>query len=201
MVKRIAALLALGFTVGCVNVAAPAPAHARSDLDKWEKISETYCHIKPGEKAVGPKTDKAKAREQFSYDGLVAYDDAYRMSPLELVEDPLDVGRSILLHPDSKFAPPLGSSDWDRLLHWRANVCNSAEFKSEWSNVKKTLDEKYGKRMKPGYDEESKIEELYADKMAKMKAVLQGEQERRGIKDEEWAEIWGENSDEDDKDL
>ncbi|QBS43766.1 hypothetical protein DMB37_30390 [Nocardia sp. CS682] len=176
-------------------------------MDKWEKISETYCHIKPGEDAVGPKTSQAKAREQFSYEGLMAYDDAYRMSPLELVEDPLDVGRSILLHPDGKYAPPLGSSDWDRLLHWRANVCNSAEFKSEWSNLKKTLDEKYGKRMKPGYDEESKIVELYADKvelyadkMAKMKAVLQGEQERRGIKDPEWAELWDEDSDEDDKD-
>ncbi|MFI6165256.1 hypothetical protein ACIBCN_00575 [Nocardia sp. NPDC051052] len=196
MVKRLAALLVMGFAVLFVNI--PAPAYAGDDNEKWAKIFETYCHVKSGEDAIGPRTNVKAAHEQFSFKGLRAWDRAYALTPLELDEDPVAYGRSIVFGPDSKFAPPPGSSDWDVLLHWRDLNCNSEEFKAEWRNVKKTLDEKFGRKLKPGYENDAKINELYAEKMKQMREILQGEQQRRGIKDEEWAEIWGESGDKDD---
>ncbi|MFF3228649.1 hypothetical protein ACFYV7_38045 [Nocardia suismassiliense] len=175
MAKPLAALIAAGFSAALIAVSAaahavPAPIagpaekaaaaeqeQAKENLDKWSKIVDGFC-----------------SGEKFSDQGIRDYYEAYKLSPLQYRNNvhPADEARRALMGPDSKYAPPPGSTDADALRHWQYLMCNSAEFRADWANAYKTYEERLGTKMKPGMDEEDAILELYDKKMNMMLKVL-----------------------------
>ncbi|WP_378741625.1 hypothetical protein [Nocardia brasiliensis] len=194
MAKPLSALLAAGFSAVLIAVAAsahaaPAPIadpadeaaamqqkQAEENMNLWAKIADRFCGMK-GE-PINPQKDLEGSRKQFSDEGIRAYDKAYKLSPLEYYNDrhPADEARRALMGKDSKYAPPLGATDADRLRQWRYLLCSSAEFKRDWANAYKTYEEQLGTKMKPGMDEEDKILDLYDEKMDMMLKVLAKEE-------------------------
>ncbi|GAA5085559.1 hypothetical protein [Nocardia iowensis] len=69
---------------------------------EWGTVVEKFCELEPGVGPIDPNKDLEGARKQFSDAGIQAYDEAYRMSPLEFTQDPVPLVRAALLGPERK---------------------------------------------------------------------------------------------------
>ncbi|KAA8887524.1 hypothetical protein F3087_17765 [Nocardia colli] len=188
MAKHLAGLFAVGFSVLLIASSGAAHASPAGDAGQaaekqaaknertWFRIADLFCSV--GGEPINPQKDLAGSRKQFSDSGIREYDAAFKITPLQYRGgyDAVDAARSDIMGKGSKFAPPLGSTDADLLRQWRYGMCNSDEFRREWSNALKTEQERLGTKLKPGMDTDAAILDLYDEKMDRMLKVLKAEE-------------------------
>ncbi|MFD6158148.1 hypothetical protein ACFWF7_11125 [Nocardia sp. NPDC060256] len=180
---RLSALLVTGFSALLISgVASPHLAYAdTSAADRADELENSISKAKWGQlvdrfckKPINPKDNLKASRADFSDAGINAYDKALHMSPLELTQDPYKVARARTM-VDGKygnFAPTPGFTDEDTLRLWRALVCEVAAYKRQWNNEFKAATEKYGKQMKPEYEDDEAVLKLFEDKYKAMDDAL-----------------------------
>ncbi|MFF3228883.1 hypothetical protein ACFYV7_39250 [Nocardia suismassiliense] len=98
----------------------------KRNLNQWVAVVDAFCTP-----LTDPRKDPEGAKRDISNKDILAYDAAYRLSPLIFYRniDPVDATRDLTL--SGKFSPPSGfESGVDRLKWWRFLICNSAEYKN-----------------------------------------------------------------------
>ncbi|MFE9574953.1 hypothetical protein ACFYO1_01070 [Nocardia sp. NPDC006044] len=193
---RSSVLITTGLSVLFLSsIASPCTAHAGNDdaekkqyeeaTDIWAALTSAFC-----DGAINPsksEADRQAAEKQFNDAAIKEYDAAYRITPLQYSGgDPVDAARDATMrvitirrtvgdreHRSTKeyqadFSVPSGFSESDKLRYWRYLSCGVADYKTEYRNALKTYTEKYGTRLKPGYDNDPAIIVLYDTKMVGM---------------------------------
>ncbi|WP_069160255.1 hypothetical protein [Nocardia altamirensis] len=180
MKLRLPALVA-GISVLFITFAVPAHAsspasraeehsdeQAEANTKTWSEIVEVWC-----DNPANPREDLTKARKQMSDKRLIAYYEAYKLSPLDFgTYDRINIARSNLFRHRADWAPPAGSAEPDNIRMWRFLTCTSAESSAEWSNYRKQANEKYGTKLREGFEDDDAILALYDEQMIAMKKAM-----------------------------
>ncbi|MFI6998936.1 hypothetical protein [Nocardia sp. NPDC050175] len=183
MAARWSALVIAGFsTILIAGTAGAAPARVPDDV---KGVRDAFCNIgKVPTPPINPRDDLEGAQRQFSDEGILAYHEGEKMTPLDYRYDPMLRSLRIVLNPDGKFGPKGGNSysDADMLRAYRYYSCKGiVEFMTEYNNQKGFRSEEPVK-MKEGYNTDKQINELYHQAYLIEKQAVKDEQARQGLK-------------------
>ncbi|MFC9434495.1 hypothetical protein [Nocardia sp. NPDC057030] len=108
---------------------------------KWGKLSG---------RVVAAACSNAK---NFSDSGISEWWDTFDLSPLTFRQSPTKAAIALVFNPDSKYAPPAGSTSGPELQRYALDkFCNADEVRREFLGALKKFSEQYGGKLKPGKD-------------------------------------------------
>ncbi|MFE9574977.1 hypothetical protein ACFYO1_01190 [Nocardia sp. NPDC006044] len=173
-------ILLAGAPAGADPFGAAAPAdsaEAISDQPDWVidpkvKTLDDFNKSKWGKlsgKIVVAACDNAKS---FTDSGIGRWWDTYDLSPLTFRQSPTRAAIDRVFNPDSKFAPPAGSTGADLQRHALDKFCNSDEVRREFLNALRTFSEQYGGKLKPGKETDFALIQFDIKKTQLQEALL-----------------------------
>ncbi|MFI5780303.1 hypothetical protein [Nocardia sp. NPDC051570] len=182
MAKRVLSMatLAIGVTLGGLGSSLPV-AHAdptgnaeqlqqeqaAKNDGSWSRIANFICSIKD------PRGNKLKkSQEDMTDDEVAALYEAYKLSPLDFgAYDPYRAARRDALGiVGIKIPGKQNLADELRIAQWA--LCNVDEYRRTYLAELRSYEEKYGKKMKKGYEDDESIRALYDKKMEMYLTVI-----------------------------